>query len=116
MSDVSIVEIDRCSTEWDQIQFPVNLNEDVLEEIKPIETNKAAITVGTKIIEKLHKKAKYAEYVLIGIVHFTENNIWQFEYSLDQRNVGVEDLIDCGGLYVVIDGNEGTLIKSWVTE
>lgn len=116
MSDISIIEIDSYNMEWDQIQFAINLDEDVLEVIKPIETNQKAIEVGTKIIEQFHKKGKFFEYVLISIVHYVDDDIWQFEYSLDQRNVDVKDLIDCGGLYIAIDGNEGALIQAWITE
>ena len=116
MSDVVITKIERCSVDWDQIQFSINLDENVLEEIKPIETNQTAIEVGTKIIEKLHEKGDFSEYVLLSIVYSTEDNVWQFEYSLDQRNVDNKELIDCGGLYVAIDGNKGTLIKAWLME
>lgn len=52
----------------------------------------------------------------VSIVHSTEDNVWLFEYSIDQRNKNVENLIDCGCLYIAIDGNKGTLIKAWVEE
>ena len=48
-----------CGTEWEQIQFPIDLNEDVLEEIKPIETDRSAIEVAAAIIEKLHERREF---------------------------------------------------------
>lgn len=116
MKDVYITEIEWCSIEWDQIQFPVDLNEDILEEIKPIETNKIAIEIANTIIDEFHKNGKLSEYTLISITHSTEDNVWCFEYSIDQRNEDVDNLIDCGCLYVAIDGNEGELIKAWLEE
>ena len=43
------------------------------------------------------------------------------EHALDPKyakalGVDVDNLIDCGGLYVAIDGNKGALIKAWLEE
>ena len=56
MEDIDITEIERCSIEWNQIQFSINLNENVLKEIKPIDTNQIAIDVGINIIEEFSVK------------------------------------------------------------
>ena len=114
MGDVCITEIEWCGTEWEQIQFPIDLNEDVLEEIKPIETDRSAIEVAAAIIEKLHERREFSDYTLISVIHSTEDDVWRFEYSIDQRNMDADDLIDCGCLYVAIDGAEGELIKAWL--
>lgn len=114
--DIYIMEIERFDADLDQVEFPVDFDEEVLKEIEPIDTNQKAKDVGTSIIEALHRDGKHPEYTLLSIVHYVENNAWQFEYSIDQRNVDVDDLIDCGALLVVIDGNKGILIKAWVTE
>lgn len=92
------------------------LREDILKEIKPIETNQIATEVATSIIEKLHEKGKFSEYTLISIVHSTEDNVWRFEYSIDQRNKAIDHLVDCGCLYVAMDGKEGRVIKAWLEE
>ena len=75
-----------------------------------------AIEVATTIIEKLHEKGKLSEYTLISIVHSTEDNVWRFEYSIDQRNKDIDHLVDCGCLYVAMDGKEGSVIKAWLEE
>ena len=116
MEDIYITEIEWCSIEWEQIQFPIDLNENILKGIEPINTNQTAIDIGTNIIEELHRDGKLSEYTLISITHSTEDNVWCFTYSIDQRNVDIDDLIDCGGLYVAIDGNKGALINAWVEE
>lgn len=116
MKDVYITEIESCSIEWDQIQFPIDLNDDVLKEIEPINTNQIAVVIGTNIIEELHRDGKLSEHTLISITHSTEDNVWCFEYSIDQQNVDIDNLIDCECLYVAIDGNEGELIKAWLEE
>ena len=113
MSDVIITERERYDIEWDQLEFPINLEEDVLGEIKPIETREDAIAAGTKIINNIQQKGRYPGYALVSIRHSIEDNIWLFEYAL---NVDVEDFIDNGGLYVAVNGIEGRLIKAWVTE
>ena len=116
MEDIYITEIDRFNIEWDQIPFSINLNEEVSQEIELISTNKNAVDIGTNIIEELHKDGKFSEYTLIAITHSTEDNVWCFEYAIDQRNKNIDSLIDCGSLYIAIDGNEGTLIKAWLEE
>ena len=116
MEDIHMTEIRRCSIDWNQIQFPVNLDEDILKKIKPIDTNQIAIDIGTNMIEELHGDRKLSEYALVSITHSTEDNVWCFEYSIDQRSVDVDNLIDCGCLYIAIDGNKGELIKAWIEE
>ncbi len=115
--DVSLTEIEWCGIDWDQIEFPVDLSEiEGVYDAKPIETKENAIAIGTVIIEEFHKKGKALEYSLLSIVHSTEDNIWRFDYSVDQRNVDIDNLIDYGGLHVAIDGNTGKLIQVWVVE
>ena len=53
---------------------------------------------------------------MISIVHSTEDNVWRFEYSIDQRNKAIDHLVDCGCLYVAMDGKEGKVIKAWLEE
>ena len=116
MEEIHITEIDRFNMEWDQVQFSINFSEMVLKEIEPIGTNDAALKIGTSIIEAIHKDGKLLEYTLISITHSTEDNMWCFEYSIDQQNIDIDNLIDCGSLYVVIDGNKGALVKAWLEE
>ena len=42
--------------------------------------------------------------------------MWRFEYSIDQRNKAIDHLVDCGCLYVAMDGKEGKVIKAWLEE
>lgn len=117
VKDIYITETERCYVEWDKIQYPVNLDTKVIqEELKPVENDKIAIEIATTIIDTLHEKGKFREYTLISIIHSTEDDVWLFEYSINQKNTSVDDLVDCGCLYVAINGNDGELIKSWVEE
>ena len=115
-TDITIEETEWCDIDWDQIEFPIDLKIDALKEIGPIDTNQRAINIGTRIIEELHRKGKHPEFTLCTIVHSTKDNVWRFDYSIDQRNTDIDNLIECGVLYVVIDGNNGELIKAWITE
>ena len=116
MKDIYFTETERCGVEWDQIQFTIDLDKEILEEIKPIETKQYAIEIAKTIIEGLHRKGKFSEYTLVSVIHSTEDNIWRFEYSIDQQDEDVDNLVDCGCLYVAIDGNKGELIKTWLEE
>jgi len=116
MEDVYITEMDWFNIDWDQIQFSVDFDENVLKEIEPIVTNQNAVDIGTNIIEELHRDGKLSEYSLIAITRSTKDNVWCFEYSIDQQNVDIDNLIDCGSLYVAINGSKGTLIKAWFEE
>lgn len=116
MKDIRITETEKCDIEWNQIEVPIDLNGDVLKQIKPTETNQSAVEIAKNIIEELHSEGKLTDYILSSVTHSTEDNVWCFEYSIDQRNHDVNDLIDCGALYVAIDGNKGALIKAWSDE
>ncbi len=114
--NVKITEIDRFPIEQEPIQCAVELKEEVLQKIEPIVTNQNAVAVGTHIIEALHSGGKLPAYTLASITHSTENNVWCFEYAINQPNVDADNLIDCGGLYVTIDGNKRTLLNAWIEE
>ena len=116
LKDIYIKEIESFSFDWAQIQFPIELNEEELNLIKPVESNQRAVEIARAILEELHNKGDFTKYELISIVHSTQDNIWRFEYSLDQRDADSNNLIDSGCLNVVIDGNAGDLIKAWVEE
>lgn len=116
MGDICITEIEQLNIEWDQIQSSVKFNEEILKETDAIATNQNALDVGVNIIEEFHREGKLSEYTLMSITHSIKDNVWCFEYSIDQRDRDIDDLIDCGCLYVVIDGNNGTLIKAWLEE
>ena len=117
IGEPNIVEIEYSDIDWESIEFPVELDEiKTLSKNNKIKTKQDAITLGYNIIAECHENRKFPEYTLCSIVHSSKDNIWQFEYSLDQSDVSVYELIDCGALFVAIDGNKGTLIKAWVTE
>lgn len=116
MKDIHITETEWCGIEWEKIQFPIDLNEDALKQIKPLKTNQGAAEVAKNIIEELHRAGKLSEYILTSITHSTEDDVWCFEYSINQQNEDVDNLIDGGSLYVAIDGNKGALIKAWIEE
>ena len=116
LTDIQIAEIERFDFEWDQVEFPFDPGEDALAKIAPIGTSKEAVDIATAIINALHEDGRVPEYVLLSVTHSTEENIWCFEYSIDQRNFNADSLVECGGLYIAVDGNEGELIKAWVEE
>ena len=117
MQEINLTETEWCGINWDQIEFLVDLSEiEFIEETKSIETRKDAIEVATTLIEKCHEIGKFSSYTLLSITHSTKDNVWRFDYSIDQRNKDNENLVDCGCLYVAIDGNEGKLIKAWIEE
>lgn len=114
--NVSITEIDRLAIAQEPIQCAVELKEEVLQKIEPIVTNQSAVAVGTHIIEALHSDGKLPAYTLASITHSTEDNAWCFEYAMDQRNRAADNLTDCGGFYVAVDGSKGTLLNAWLEE
>ena len=104
------------SADYEKIEFPIEFEADVLELIKPVKTDEEAKSVAIDILEKRHKQGKWRDDTLVGILHSTEDNIWRFEYSLDQSDVPVDELVDGSVSYVVIDGNSGKLIAAWAEE
>ena len=117
MQDIYITEIDHYDIYSDIIEFPIDSNKyEAFDELYPISTNESAQKLATDIIEKLHRDNKFSDYSLVGIVHATQNNTWRFEYSPNSLGTVTENLIECGGLNVAIDGNTGILIYVSIEE
>lgn len=113
---VSVVEVDKYSVDYEKIEFPIEFEADVLELVKPVKTDEEAKSVAIDILEKCHEQGKWLDDTLVGILHSTEDNVWRFEYSLDQSDVPIDELVDGSVSYVVIDGNSGELIAAWAEE
>ena len=116
MKTISVTTVSYFDAKSDDIQFYVELNEDILKDTKTIKTEHDAKIIAKSIIDQLHRDNRFLDYTLISIIHSIEDNIWCFEYSLDQIDTDPDELVDCGSLYVVIDGNKGELIQSWLEE
>ena len=117
MKDIAIVEMIQYDIDWNHIEFPIDLtNLEIFKKNCTIETDESAVKFATTMIDELHNSSKFLDYESVSIVHSLEDNIWVFEYSLDQKDKRSEDLIDSGGLYVAMDGNEGVLLKAWLEE
>ncbi len=84
----------------------------ISEAIKPIDSNETAIEVGKAILEKYHEKGYLPDYFLWEIVHYIDDNAWRYDYSIDREN----KIVLGGWYYVLIDGNEGTLVNAWIGE
>lgn len=103
--------------ELGQQEHHIELEENVLAQIKPLTWVFEAVKIGFDIINELHKMGVHPDCSLLGIYHYTEDNVWHFGYGIDKRYVDdPSDLIGCGELDVVIDGNTGELILAWVSE
>ena len=117
MQEPKFVEIEWAGINWDQIEFPIDPKEiEIPIDVKTISTKEEAIRVGEAIIKNCWKNNKFPDYVFLTIVHSTKDNIWRFDYSIDQRDKDVNDLIDCGGFYVAVNGINCETIKAWVDE
>ena len=106
-----------CDIAWEQIEFALDVDAlGIGDIVGKISSDGQAKEMARAIIERCHEKRKFPDYELVFIKHYTQDNFWFFGYSIDQRNTAPEDLIDCGGFYVVIDGDGGTVIEAWVEE
>lgn len=115
--EINFAELKWAGINWDEIEFPVDLNEfENSIEHEPILTKEEALKVGQSIIESCWKSNKFLDYSLLTVVHSTEDNIWRFDYSIDQRDKTNSTFLLCGGFYVAIDGSNGEVIKAWVEE
>ncbi len=113
---VPVFEVDKYNIDYERIEFPIEFEDDVLELIKPVKTDEEAKSVAIDILEERHKQGGWLDDTLVGVLHSTEDNVWRFEYSLDQSDVPVDELVECSCAYVVIDGNSGELIAAWAEE
>lgn len=117
MNEVQFVEIEKCGIDWEQIEFSIDLSTmDVCIEEKPIETKNDALIIGESIIDKCHENNMFIDYTLLSIVFSIHDDIWRFDYSIDQRYKHTDELEDCGNLYVAVHGSDGKLIKAWIDE
>ena len=114
--DVVFKEVDKYNEDYERIQFPIEFEADILALIKPVKTDEEAKAIAIAIIEELHNQGRWIDDTLVSVLHSTEDNVWRFKYSLNQSDVPIDELVDCGCAYVVIDGNSGELIAAWAEE
>ena len=116
--EIEIVKAQDCDIAWEQIQFALDVDAlGIGDIVGKISSDGQAKEMARAIIERFHEKGEIPpDYELVFIKHYTQDNFWFFMYSIDQRNTAPWDLIDCGGFYVVIDGDGGTVIEAWVDE
>lgn len=110
--EINVTEIEKLDTDWNQVEFEVQIDESILEKINPINTEQYAIEVAEFILEEIQKQGKLSEYELVSVIHSNADNIWRFEYSINQD----DGLVECGAFYVVLSGEDGNLIKAWIEE
>ena len=111
------LEIDRAGIDWASIEFPVDSKEIVIPDgVSCIITKVDAITIGEAIIQNFWRNDTFTDYILVSVVHSTEDNIWRFDYSVDQRKETDGTYLLCGGLSVAIEGNNCSVVKAWVEE
>ena len=116
MENIAFFETNQLSIKTGQIEFPFTFSKDISEELRPVDSKQTSVTIGKMLLESLHRKGIYLEYVLLSITHSKNDNVWCYCYSIDQREVNVDDLIDCGAFYVAINGDSGEIIKAWSEE
>lgn len=110
--DVVFNEVDKYNKDYDDIEFPAELDEDVLNVITPVNTNEEALEVANAILDAHHKQGKWRGFALVSILHSLEDNVWRFEYSMSYGDV----LYDGGVGYIIIDGDDGAFIACWQEE
>ena len=117
MKEVKFIEIEQCGIDWKQIEFSIDLSTmDFWTEAKSVETRQDALMIGKTLIEKCHENNMFINYTLLSIVYSRQDDIWRFDYSIDQRHKTIEEREDCGNLYVAVQGSNGKLIKAWIEE
>ena len=94
-------------------EIPISLDEETLEEIKPVKTKQEAVKTARNILEKHQQKKKAADDVVCEIVYFPKDTVWRFEYASEEL---IDGTVEGGSWFVAIDGNSGRLIKAWGEE
>ena len=115
--EIEVLKTQECDIAWEQIEFALDIDalgfDDIVERIC---SDEQAKEMARAIIERCHEKQMFPDWELVYMKHYTQDDFWLFGYSIDQSNTAVENLIDCGGFYVAIDGGKGTVIKAWMEE
>ena len=115
--EVAFMETEQCGIDWAQIEFPIDFSTmDCLTEAKPVETRQDARMMGEALIEECHEHHMFLDYTLLSIVYSRQDDIWRFDYSIDQRHTQVDELEDCGNLFVAVHGRDGKFLKAWIEE
>lgn len=99
--------IDHDKPKYSQIDASI-----VSEVIKTIDSNETAKEVGQAIIDNYHEKGYMTEYYLFRIIHYTGDNVWRYEYSVDRENA----IVFGGWFFVDIDGEDGKILRAEIGE
>ena len=116
--NLQVIETELCDIELEP-EFPIDLDSLITYEAKPIYTDQEAIEVGKIIIDKLHEQGKDSDYVLVCVVHSTEDNVWRFQYSFDSDmrvTISTTFMVGQPSFFVALDGNDGSIIIAWAEE
>ena len=119
MKQPEFTEIEWAGIDWEQIEISIDTTEMEFDiDGRTIVSKEDAIEIGEIILEKFHEKNKFKTYVLLAVVHSTKDNIWRFEYAVDERdkNVEVENIIFGDVGYVAVNGDNCEIIKAWIEE
>jgi len=112
---VAFIETEWAEIDWNQMEFPINPNVVLIPvNLQSITSKEYAFEIGMAIIRNYWKDNKINDFTLHSIVHSTMDNIWRFEYSMDQQDTNTSYLMEHIVFYVVIDGNNGEIIASWL--
>ena len=84
--------------------------------MQPIASEEEAREMGQEMLEAFWEKGKFPDFVLYGIVHFKKDDIWRFDYSVDDSELAEGAMLLCSVLYVAIDGSTGDIVQIWIEE
>lgn len=100
-------------TDWEKSvdwEFVFELkNVEFLDDMEPIITNEEAVEIG-----KSFKETNFSTMELCAVVHYTQDNIWWFQYGTEASDPW--DSIVGGCVDVVLDGNTCEILAAWPGE
>ncbi len=111
----NIVEYD---IESETIEFEVDLDKEEYSSLigGRIISDSDAFDAAIAILNHRQENGKLSDYELVSITHSTDNDLWKFEYSKNHIDTPDIDKVDGGSYFVVVEGSQGQLIKSWIEE
>ena len=80
---------------------------------KPIDTKEQALQLAVAIMDEKNSRQYGPEIYLNHVTYYTDDNVWEFYYSLDRYNTPPENLVDGGDSHVFVNGSDGNPLGSY---
>ncbi len=112
--NIAFIEAETDNSIYENAELCIDLS-DFLGSIqfRVITNSEEAKALAFNILDQLNINNMFINYTVHTIIHYKNIDMWCFEYG-DIQDIETES--ECGGLHILLNGGNGSLVLSWIDE